>query len=157
MLSNLEFEVRPGEFNNVVDDFATTFYPELYTGISIDSPGVIVHRMSTPGLPLDAALRRRFPDVRLRFADSLRCRSELMALTHRIHRDHEQWKSRGVHLTSWGPDVKGFVKVRIQETTESAMEEIRAHYGEAVVVRGGVRPGVGGPHRKQREITSRRH
>lgn len=158
MLPNLEVEVRPGEFNNAVDDFATTFYPELYAGLSIDSPGVIVHRVPTPGLPLDAALHKRFPDVRIRFEDSARCRAELWALRNRILRDSPEWRSRGIHFMGFGPDMKGFVTIGIRQTTESAMDEVRAYYGEAVVVTGGMQPGLALPLRSPpREITQRRH
>lgn len=152
MLPNLEIENRRGDFVNVVHDFAMTFFPELYNWYSEDLPGVIVHRVPTPGLPLDAALRRRFPNVRIRFEDSARCKSELMALTHRIVRDSPEWDSRGIHLIQIGPGIDGFVHVGLMETSESAMDEIRAFYGEAVVVSGGMQPGVSVPYRKQREI-----
>lgn len=157
-LTYYEVMTRPGEFTNLPDDFASLFYPELYTAWSVDGRAVTVHRVPTPGLPLDAALRERFPGLDIRFADSHRCRVELMALTHRIHRDHEEWRSRGIHITRWGPDLAGVVTVGIRQTTESAMEELRASYDEAVVVTGGMQPGVAlplGP--RPREITPRRH
>jgi hypothetical protein len=122
-----------------LQQFARVTFPDLYAGLSGGvSTTIAVHRKPSPGSPLDAAMRAKFPDEPLAFRDAPLSERELVDLWRSVNEDRASWKFhritfRGVARNPYA----GVVEVRIaQPATPGLTEAFRARYGPDVVLSG---------------------
>lgn len=139
----VQFPIYDDDLREDLIDFAREAFREIYSGFSMDGSTIVVHRIATPGLPLDSAIKARFPNQALRFADSPRNEVELSDLTDRIAGDRAYWRSHGVGIVSYGPNPeRGVVEVSIQQPARLKKEEFAERYGDGVALTGGARRGM---------------
>jgi hypothetical protein len=116
--------------------FCQASYPDHYAALHVteDQEGIVVYRR--PGSDLDAALRRRFPAVRVDgFRDARYSERELLGLAERIVADLDAWERRGVRIYTVGPEVHGDGVEVATPDVDRARELLGGRYGPAVLVR----------------------
>ena len=123
-----------------------------YAGVRIEAGGVVVSLVGSTSDRAKTSFRRAQdvanPSIRATFGSSLslpvgveaasRSQATLERLTGQILTDQSQWKSKGVVLSSWGPDiVSNTVKVNLANYSVAAAKALASTYGTAVTVSGG--------------------
>lgn len=102
--------------------YAARQFPNLFSDAKPDQAGVVVYRVSSE---IDAALRRQFPDVHLRFEDAPYSLQTLREACAEIARLHRQYAPEIAKLTSCEDQDRGRgVEVRTTDIgrTKRALE-----------------------------------
>lgn len=118
--------------------FCRERFPDAFAGVAVDESAgrVIVYRRPVDE-GFDEAVAAEFRAVRVAFRDAPASERDLRALTQRILREADSWRERGIEIQGVGPDPVRGVVVVITPAAEDARRELRARYGDRVVVREG--------------------
>lgn len=119
-------------------DLARSDHPDLYTGLSMDGATIVVHRKPSPGSPLDAAIKKKYPHQAVAFDDTSHTEVELLKLRDRVLADDAYWAKRRINVVSVGlMPTRGVAYAEIQQPATDELEAaFRNRYGDGLVLEG---------------------